>query len=135
MEENYLTEDTQENLSADAYVSNRITNMFLTLGMPTRIKGYRYLCEAVKIAVFDMKSLDRMTEDIYKKVALRFEEENEKNVCRACAYAVNIANDSGKMENLNKIIGVNVYQNKHERPSAGEFIAMIADRIRLDMIR
>ena len=124
-----------EDAANEIYMNKRITGIFLMLGMPTKIKGYRYLKEAVKMTVRDVKSTDRMRETVYGRIAEEYGEASARNVERACSYAVNIASDSGKMVNLNDLVGVTVYRNKHEKPSVGEFVSLIADRLRLELMK
>ncbi len=113
----------------------KIANLFLKLGIPTKIKGYRYLRECIKIAVYDMNCMDKMSEQIYGVVADAFRISSAKNVERACSYAISLACDCGKMENINGLFDdVIVYRNRHDKPSVGEFIALIADKFRLELL-
>lgn len=112
-------------------LDTEITRIFLSVGMPSKIKGYRFLREAVKIAYFDVSSLECMGSGIYDKIAVRFDALNGKAVERTCSYAIELASNSGKMVNLNQLVGVKLYADRNEKPSAGEFIALIADLLRV----
>ena len=119
----------------DIILDARTTNILMTLGIPTKIKGYRYLREGIKIAVNDINALDMISEKIYAKVAFLYGAPNAKSVERACSYAIELSCNSGKMEKINGILGVNVYKNSHDKPSVGEFTALISDKIRLELMR
>lgn len=109
----------------------RITGVFLTIGIPAHIKGYHYLREAVKTVMDDGDVINRITKELYPAVAKRFSATPSK-VERAIRHAIEVAWARGRIENINSIFGYNIY-NKHDKPTNGEFIALIADKLRLEM--
>ncbi|MFZ5975340.1 MAG: sporulation transcription factor Spo0A [Bacillota bacterium] len=109
----------------------KITGVFLTIGIPAHIKGYHYLREAVKTVMDDGDVINRITKELYPTVAKRFSATPSK-VERAIRHAIEVAWARGRIENINSIFGYNIY-NKHDKPTNGEFIALIADKLKLEM--
>ena len=109
----------------------KITGVFLTIGIPAHIKGYHYLREAVKAVMDDGDIINRITKELYPTVAKRFSATPSK-VERAIRHAIEVAWARGRIENINGIFGYNIY-NKHDKPTNGEFIALIADKLKLEM--
>lgn len=106
---------------------SRITNLFLTLGIPAHIRGYQYLREAVLMVLEDHSLLNSITKELYPGVAKRFGASASK-VERAMRHAIEVAWNRGRLDSANRIYGYQVFE-KQDKPSNGEFIAMVADRI------
>lgn len=111
-------------------VDERITGVFLTVGIPAHIKGYHYLREAIKLVMKDESLVSRITKELYPRVAEHFDTTSSK-VERAIRHAIEVAWTRGKIENINKMFGFQVY-TKHEKPTNGEFIALVADKLVLE---
>lgn len=111
-------------------LDERITNIFITVGIPPHIKGYNYLREAVKMAVDDPEIINSITKRLYPSIAGRFDTSASK-VERAIRHAIEVAWNRGKMENVNSLFGIKIYSN-NEKPTNGEFIALIADKMLLE---
>lgn len=122
---------TAENFDADAYIGGEIADLLLSFGFPSKIKGYRYLRESVRIAVGNINGTDGISENIYGLVAEKFGAANVKSVERACSYAIEVACNSGKFEKINAFLGTNVYSGKYDKPSPSEFISLISDKLRM----
>ena len=103
--------------------------VFLTIGIPAHIKGYQYLREAILIAVNDMDVINAVTKVLYPEVARRYNT-TPSRVERAVRHAIETAWDRGDLETLQRYFGYTV-SNTKGKPTNSEFIAMIADRIRL----
>ena len=111
-------------------LEERVTNIFITVGIPPHIKGYSYLREAVKLSVDDPEIINSITKRLYPSIAVRFETSASK-VERAIRHAIEVAWNRGKMENVNSLFGIKIYSN-NEKPTNGEFIALIADKMLLE---
>jgi two-component system response regulator (stage 0 sporulation protein A) len=111
-------------------LDERITSVFLTVGIPAHIKGYHYLRQAIKFVMADESLVSRITKELYPRVALHYETTPSK-VERAIRHAIEVAWTRGKIENINKMFGFQVY-TKHEKPTNGEFIALVADKLVLE---
>lgn len=111
-------------------LEERITNIFITVGIPPHIKGYGYLREAVKMSVFDPEIINCITKRLYPSIAERYATSSSK-VERAIRHAIEVAWNRGKMENVNNLFGIKIYSN-NDKPTNGEFIALIADKMLLE---
>ena len=111
-------------------LDERITNIFISVGIPAHIKGYQFLREAIKMAVANPEIINSITKRLYPEVADRFDTSASK-VERAIRHAIEVAWNKGKIENINQIFGVKVYSG-NEKPTNGEFIALVADKMLIE---
>ena len=111
-------------------LDERITNIFISVGIPAHIKGYQFLREAIKMAVACPDIINSITKRLYPEVASRFDTSASK-VERAIRHAIEVAWNKGKIENINQIFGVKVYSG-NEKPTNGEFIALVADKMLIE---
>lgn len=116
-------EDERKAIAAEL----RISNIFLSAGIPPHIRGYNFLREGVMLAIRQPEVLGNITKELYPMVAEKYGTSPSK-VERAIRHAIEVAWSRGKIENLNTIFGVNFY-NRGDKPTNGELIALIADRI------
>lgn len=116
----------QENKQLD----EKISNIFISIGIPAHIKGYQFLREAVKLAVEEPEIISSITKKLYPTIAERFETSSSK-VERGMRHAIEVAWNRGKIENINNIFGLKIY-NRNEKPTNGELIALIADKMLMD---
>ena len=112
-------------------LESQVTAIIHDVGVPAHIKGYQYLREAILIAVKDMEVINAVTKVLYPEVAKRFGT-TASRVERAIRHAIEVAWDRGDLETLQKYFGYTV-SNAKGKPTNSEFIAMIADRLRLEM--
>jgi two-component system response regulator (stage 0 sporulation protein A) len=120
---NYANEEKEIMLEA------QVTKIIHDLGVPAHIKGYQYIREAIIMAVEDMEVINSITKLLYPSVAKCFSTTSSR-VERAIRHAIEVAWDRGDVEMLNSIFGYTVHNNKG-KPTNSEFIAMIADKLRL----
>lgn len=118
-------------MDGDKEIEEKITNIFITVGIPAHIKGYQFLREAIKLAMENPDIINSITKKLYPSIAERFETSASK-VERAIRHAIEVAWNRGKIENINSIFGLTVYSN-NEKPTNGEFIALVADKMLLDV--
>ena len=100
-------------------------------GVPAHIKGYQYVREAIMITVENMDVINSVTKVLYPEVAKRYNT-TASRVERAIRHAIEVAWDRGDLETLQRFFGYTV-SNAKGKPTNSEFIAMISDRIRLQM--
>ncbi len=112
-------------------LNQQITEMIHDIGVPANIKGYRYLREAIKLAVEDLDRMNNMTEYIYKPIALE-DNSTPKRVRNAITRAIEIAWDRGDLDTLQSFFGYTV-SNTKGKPTNSEFIALLADKLSLRM--
>lgn len=121
--EQYANLEKQKQRNMD----ERLSNIFITVGIPAHIKGYQFLREAIKIAIDEPDIINSITKKLYPNIASRFNTSASK-VERAIRHAIEVAWNRGKIENINSVFGLQVYET-NEKPTNGEFIALLADKM------
>ena len=106
-----------------------VTNMIHDIGVPAHIRGYQYLREAIQMSVKDMDMLGSITKTLYPEIAKKYET-TPSRVERAIRHAIEVAWNRGRMETLDALFGYTINTGKG-KPTNSEFIALIADKIRL----
>ncbi len=106
-----------------------VTNMIHDIGVPAHIKGYQYLREAIMMSVNDPTMISSITKLLYPTIAKKFQT-TPSRVERAIRHAIEVAWSRGKMETLDNLFGYTINTGKG-KPTNSEFIALIADKIRL----
>jgi len=107
-----------------------ITNLIHEIGVPAHIKGYKYLRDAIMLVVGNMDLLDAVTKELYPTIA-SMNNSTSSRVERAIRHAIELAWNRGKIETLEAIFGYTVKTDKG-KPTNSEFIAIIADKLRLE---
>ena len=115
---------------ASRSIDDRLSNIFLSLGIPAHIKGYQFLREAVKLVLENPDSINRITKELYPTIARRFGTSASK-VERAIRHAIEVGWSRGRVESLNRAFGCRV-ATPEDKPTNGEFIALIADKLSLE---
>jgi len=111
-------------------LDEEITSIFLMIGIPAHIKGYHFLREAVKLVMEDQELINSITKQLYPSVAKHYNTTPSK-VERAIRHAIEVAWTRGRIENINHIFGYNIY-TKHDKPTNGEFVALVADKLLME---
>lgn len=106
-----------------------VTDIIHEIGVPAHIKGYQYLREAIMMSVKEPSMISSITKVLYPTIAKRFQT-TPSRVERAIRHAIEVAWSRGRMETLDALFGYTVNTGKG-KPTNSEFIALIADRIRL----
>ncbi|MBO5772258.1 MAG: response regulator [Clostridia bacterium] len=117
---------------AEKTLDERLANIFISVGIPAHIKGYQFLREGIKLAVDNPGIINCITKGLYPAIALRYKTTASK-VERAIRHAIEVAWARGKIENLNSLFGVKVY-SANDKPTNGEFIALLCDKMLLEMV-
>ena len=112
-------------------IESMVTNIIHEIGVPAHIKGYQYLREAIIIAVDDMDVINAITKVLYPQVAKTFQT-TPSRVERAIRHAIEVAWDRGDLDTLQSFFGYTV-SNTKGKPTNSEFIALIADRLQLQL--
>ena len=111
-------------------IEEKITNIFITVGIPAHIKGYQFLREAIKLAIANPEIINSITKKLYPTIAEKYDTSSSK-VERAIRHAIEVAWNRGKIENINNLFGIKVYSS-NEKPTNGEFIALVADKMLIE---
>ena len=112
-------------------IETLVTNIIHEIGVPAHIKGYQYLREAIIIAVNDMDVINAITKVLYPQVAKNFGT-TPSRVERAIRHAIEVAWDRGDLDTLQRFFGYTV-SNTKGKPTNSEFIALIADKLQLQL--
>lgn len=111
-------------------LEEKITNIFISVGIPAHIKGYQFLREAIKLAVEKPDIINSITKQLYPSIAESYSTTPSK-VERAIRHAIEVAWNKGRIENINNLFGVKVY-TASDKPTNGEFIALVADKMLIE---
>lgn len=111
-------------------LDEKISNLFITVGIPAHIKGYQFLREAIKMTIEQPDIINSITKKLYPSIAERYQTSPSK-VERAIRHAIEVAWNRGKIENINNVFGIKIYAS-NEKPTNGEFIALVADKLLLE---
>ncbi len=115
----------------DFDLETQVTQVIHQVGIPAHIKGYQYLRSAIMMVVKNNRIINEVTKTLYPTVASEFGTTSSR-VERAIRHAIEVAWDRGDVDMLNSFFGYTV-QNSKGKPTNSEFIAMIADNLRLKM--
>ena len=107
----------------------QVTKIIHQIGVPAHIKGYQYLRCAILMAIDDEEVINSVTKVLYPSVAKKYQTTTSR-VERAIRHAIEVAWDRGDVDTLNSYFGYTI-QNSRGKPTNSEFIAMIADNLRL----
>lgn len=115
----------------DYDLEGQVTRIIHQVGIPAHIKGYQYLRSAIMMVVQNNRIINEVTKTLYPSVANEFGTTSSR-VERAIRHAIEVAWDRGDVDMLNSFFGYTI-QNSKGKPTNSEFIAMIADNLRLKM--
>jgi two-component system response regulator (stage 0 sporulation protein A) len=119
------TQKSEKNLEA------LVTNIIHEVGVPAHIKGYQYLREAIVMVVSDIDMINQITKQLYPEIAEKYRT-TPSRVERAIRHAIEVAWGRGQQDVVERIFGYTVSAAKG-KPTNSEFIAMIADKLRLEL--
>lgn len=119
-----------EKVNAELSLEVKITEILHEVGVPAHIKGYQYLRTSIIEVVNNIELLGAITKELYPMIAKKYST-SPSRVERAIRHAIEVAWTRGKIETINSIFGYTIQNNKG-KPTNSEFIAMIADKLRLE---
>ena len=124
-------EISNENIKKEENLEALVTNVIHEVGVPAHIKGYQYLREAIMMVVNDIDVINQITKSLYPQIASKFNT-TPSRVERAIRHAIEVAWGRGQQEAVESIFGYTISASKG-KPTNSEFIAMIADKLRLEL--
>lgn len=138
--EEILTEVKEKPSGADYYkakkrattIDEKISEIFIAIGIPPHIKGYSYLREGIKMTVDNPAIINNVTKALYPGIAKKFITTPSK-VERAIRHAIEVAWNRGRTEAISAIFGTRIYLGS-EKPTNSEFIALVADKLILEKL-
>lgn len=111
-------------------LDEKISNIFISIGIPPHIKGYGYLREGIKMAVEEPSIINNVTKQLYPRIAEKFSTTPSK-VERAIRHSIEVAWNRQRVDAINAVFGVRVYIGS-DKPTNSEFIALVADKLILE---
>ena len=111
-------------------VEEKISEIFISIGIPPHIKGYGYLREGIKMTIERPYIINSVTKELYPSIAKKFATSPSK-VERAIRHAIEVAWNRGRIDAINAIFGARIYLGT-EKPTNSEFIALVADKLILE---
>ena len=111
-------------------LEEKISEIFISIGIPPHIKGYGYLREGIKMTIAHPYILNSVTKELYPSIAKTFDTSPSK-VERAIRHAIEVAWNRGRIDAINAIFGARIYLGT-EKPTNSEFIALVADKLILE---
>jgi len=126
--EDALLQISPQNIDAQLY--REVSNIFITVGIPANIQGYRYLRDAIMITAKNPSIISSITKTLYPCIAKKYDTTSSK-VERAIRHAIEVGWSRGRNDEINKVFGIRVY-GFQDKPTNSEFIALIADKMLID---
>ena len=123
-------EERSKDENNNNFVTQQITELMKVLGIPAHIKGYQYIREAIMMTVNDMNLLNYITKLLYPTIAKKYKT-TSSSVERAIRHAIEVAWNKGQIDVLEDMFGYTISAGKG-KPTNSEFIALIADKLRLE---
>ena len=117
--------------SREETLEAKVTNIIHEVGVPAHIKGYQYLRDGIIMAVEDIEVINQITKQLYPDLAKKYHT-TASRVERAIRHAIEVAWGRGQIDIVESIFGYTVNANKG-KPTNSEFIAMISDKLRLEL--
>ena len=114
-------------------LEEKISDIFISIGIPPHIKGYAYLREGIKMTVKTPRIINNVTKELYPGVAEIYKTTSSK-VERAIRHAIEVAWNRGRIDAINAVFGTRVYLGT-EKPTNSEFIALVADKLILENMK
>ena len=111
-------------------IEEKISEIFIAIGIPPHIKGYGYLREGIKATIEHPHIINSVTKELYPSIAKKFNTTPSK-VERAIRHAIEVAWNRGRIDAINAIFGARIYLGV-EKPTNSEFIALVADKLILE---
>mgnify|MGYP003195504440 CR=1 FL=1 len=116
---------------AEIDLETKVTNILHEIGVPAHIRGYHYMREAIIMAINDIDVLNYITKELYPSIAKKCGT-TPSRVERAIRHAIEVAWSRGKVDVIDSLFGYTINNHKG-KPTNSEFIALIADRLRLEL--
>ena len=112
-------------------IEEKLVDIFLTIGISAHLQGYQYLKESIKLVIESPEYINSVTKQLYPRVASIFSTTSCR-VERGIRHALDVAFAKGKIVQLNKVFGLEIF-SKSEKPTNSEFIAILADKLSLEL--
>lgn len=112
-------------------LDKKLVDILLSVGISANLQGYSFLKESIKLAIENPTYVGSITKIMYPTIAIKFKT-TACRVERSIRHALDVSFNKGKITNLNEIFGLKIF-NENEKPTNSEFVALIADRLTLEL--
>lgn len=129
--ENAKTENKNGINCSEIDLETKVTNILHEIGVPAHIRGYHYMREAIIMAIGDIDVLNYITKELYPSIAKKCNT-TPSRVERAIRHAIEVAWSRGRIDAIDNLFGYTINNHKG-KPTNSEFIALISDRLRLEL--
>lgn len=129
--ENLDLKTSEEEKFAEHEIDKQIADVLLGIGISANLQGYHFLKEAIKVSILSPAFINSITKLLYPEVARRYKS-TAGRVERAIRHAIEVSYNKGRIIYLNKLFDLQIFEEK-DKPSNGEFIALVADRLALQI--
>lgn len=113
-------------------LDSKITNIMHRIGIPAHIKGYTFIREAIKMVVDNENYLGAVTKELYPEIAKKYNT-TPSRVERAMRHAIEVAWGRGSNDLIKQLFGYTLIPSNKQKPTNSEFIAVVADKLRLEL--
>ncbi len=124
-------QQVQQRTNSQVSIEARVTQILHEIGVPAHIRGYHYMRESIILAIDDIDMLNYITKELYPCIAKKYNT-TPSRVERAIRHAIEVAWSRGVLDSKNNLFGYTINANRG-KPTNSEFIALIADRLRLEI--
>ncbi len=124
-------EHSKDSKDVEHKIDERLQKILIMVGIPSHIKGSKFLRDAIKVSIGNPDMINNITKKLYPSIA-SLNNTSPSKVERAIRHAIEVSWNRGKIENINNIFGLKVF-SKGEKPTNGELIALLADKIMLEI--
>ncbi len=112
-------------------LDRKVIDILLSLGISPNLQGYTFLKESIKLAIYNPSYIGAITKIMYPTIAIKFKT-TACRVERSIRHALEVSYMKGKIYNINEIFGLKILE-ENEKPTNSEFVALIADRLALEL--
>ncbi len=132
MENNFNDyKDIKSEVKDNKKLDKKLVDILLSVGISANLQGYSFLKESIKLAIENPTYVGSITKIMYPTIATKFKT-TACRVERSIRHALDVSFNKGKITNLNEIFGLKIF-NENEKPTNSEFVALIADRLTLEL--
>lgn len=122
---------TNINKEEEKNLDRKVIDILLSLGISPNLQGYTFLKESIKLAIYNPSYIGAITKIMYPTIAIKFKT-TACRVERSIRHALEVSYMKGKIYNINEIFGLKILE-ENEKPTNSEFVALIADRLALEL--
>lgn len=122
---------TNINKEEEKNLDRKVVDILLSLGISPNLQGYTFLKESIKLAIYNPSYIGAITKIMYPTIAIKFKT-TACRVERSIRHALEVSYMKGKIYNINEIFGLKILE-ENEKPTNSEFVALIADRLALEL--